>query len=119
MEIKFSLTFFRKYFRIPAEFKLHWCILVEIDESGTECRRLGVMLCGTDKVIDVAARNFVQTGLPTHISYRAELATRRTKEDEYAFIGSDGSRIIVPVTYVSDIYFRSVFSEELQYQMLI
>lgn len=117
MDIKFSLSFFRKYFRIPKGIKLCWCILVERSE-GHEQQRLGVMLCGTDKVIDVAARCFVQTGLPMYVSYEAVPAVRKAEGNSVVFTDGD-RRIEVAESYVSDIYFRCVYSEELQYQMLI
>lgn len=117
MEIKFSLSFFRKYFRIPSGVKLCWCILVEKSEKGEE-KRLGVMLCGTNKVIDVAARQFVQTELPTPVSYVAYVSHRSNSGDEIIFKYEDG-RLVLPVTYVADIYFRCVYSEEMMNLPLI
>jgi len=116
--IGFSLSFLRKYFCIPRVVKLRWCILVEQSE-GQENLRLGVMLCGTNKVIDVAARKFVQTGLPTPVSYSAVSAIRRNEGDEVVFYGADERRLYLPNTYVEDIYFRCIYSEEMMNQPLI
>lgn len=125
MEIKFSLSFFRKYFRIPSGVKLCWCILVEKSETG-EKKRLGVLLCGTNKVIDVAARCFVQIGLVSvPVTYSAYPARRKrltnsdTNFTEETFIADSGERIGVSPTYVQDIYFRCVYSEEMMNQPLI
>ena len=120
MDISFSLSFFRKCFRIPGGVKLRWCILVEKEDDGSEQQRLGVMLCGTNKVIDIAAREFVQTGLPMPVSYEAYPATRSAEGDECVFVASGTERRVnTPITYVSDIYFRCIYSEELMYQPLI
>lgn len=116
--IGFSLSFLRKYFRIPMVVKLRWCILVEQSE-GREQLRLGVMLCGTNKVIDVAARKFVETGLPTPVSYSTMSAIRRNEGDEVVFYGADERRLYLPCTYVEDIYFRCIYSEEMMNQPLI
>ena len=125
MDIGFSLSFFRKYFRIPGGVKLCWCILVEKSEKGEE-KRLGVMLCGTNKVIDVTARCFVQTGLVSvPVMYEAHPASRKmfTHSDtgftEEVFVTASGMRTWVPPTYVQDIYFRCVYSEEMMNQPLI
>lgn len=119
MEVKFSLSFFRKYFHIPNGMKLHWCVLVE-KSANDEQRRLGVMLCATNKVIDVASRQFVQTDmLLMPVLYKAYPAILRKEEDEFVFTAIDGTVLRFPESYVSDLYFRSVFSEEMLFQPLI
>ncbi|MBR1826001.1 MAG: hypothetical protein IJ770_05390 [Alphaproteobacteria bacterium] len=119
MDIQFSLSFFRKHFRIPSGVKLCWCILVERNEDGSEHPRLGVMVCGTSKVIDVAARQFAQIGLPTPVSYEAYVARRSVDGDEYVFTSPEDICVRVPDSYVRDIYFRCVYSEEMMNQPLI
>ena len=125
MDVKFSLSFFRKYFRIPRGVRLCWCILVEKSETGAN-KRLGVMLCGTNKVIDVAARCFVQIGLvgvsATYEVYpanRTKLTNPDTDFTGEAFVADSGESIQVSPTYVQDIYFRCMYSEEMMNQMLI
>ena len=110
--MKVSLNFFRDFFRIPKRVRLAWCILVERGEGGYEQVRLGVRLRGTDKAIDVALREFVQLNLPTQISYTAVPAERKADGDEFVFTGAQ-YEVRVPVTYVSDIYYRSVYSDAL------
>ena len=120
MKTDFSLRFFRKYFRIPLEVELCWCVLTEKDnETMEEQQRLGVMLCGTTKVIDVAARRFVQTGLPLPVSYEAFPAVCCHLDDEMVFNTRTGTQLRLPDSYVADIYFRSVYSEEMMNQPLI
>jgi hypothetical protein len=98
---------------------------VEKDELG-ERQLLGVMLCGTSKVIDVAARSFVQTGLMSapvtysaYPAHRGILKNPDTGLTEVSFVLPSGERILVPPTYVQDIYFRCVYSEEMLNQPLI
>lgn len=120
MERKFSLTFFRRYFHIPEGQKICWCILVEKSEEGKENQRLGVMLCGSNKVIDIAARQFVQVGLPMPVSYSAYPAQRHVDGDDFTFTHyPEGQSVMLPSTYVDDLYFRCVYSEEMMNQPLI
>ena len=119
METTFSLDFFRKHFHIPQGVRLCWCVIVKNDDEDEKARgRLGVMICDTSKVIDVAAREFVQTGSGLPLSYNAYPATVY-EGDEMVFETSNGYRVNVPDTYITDLYFRSVYSEELISQPLV
>lgn len=111
MKIQLSLGFFRDFFRIPKNMEIDWCILVERSPQGEKVR-LGVNLLAYNKAIDVAARQFVQVGTPTIVYYSAYPAKRRTVNDNVVFKGA-GYEIKIPKTYVTDIYYRSVYSKEM------
>ena len=117
MEQTLSLKFFRDFYRIPRTVGIGWCIIVERSATG-ENVRLGVSLPANNKVIDVAARQFIQIGLPTLVTYHAYPAVRKVEGDEVVFSGS-GYEIKVPKTYVTDIYYRSVYSKEMVQDTLL
>lgn len=112
-----DLGFFRELYQIPKNTEIDWCILVERSPKG-ENARLGIRLLAYDKVIDVAARQIVQLGLPTSTYYSAYPAKREVEGDEVVFTGS-GYMFRVPETYASDIYYRTVYSDELMKDTLI
>lgn len=116
MKNSFNLKFFRDFYRIPKTVGVYWCILVERSFQG-ENVRLGVGLADNNKVIDVAARTFVQIG-SFPVSYHAYKADRKVEGDEVVFTGS-GYEVRVPKTYVADIYYRSVYSKELAQDALL
>ena len=117
MEKTLSLKFFRDFYRIPRTVGIGWCILVEHSPNG-ETVRLGVSLPADNKAIDVAARQFIQLGLPALVTYNAYPAVRKIEGDEVVFSGS-GYEIKVPKTYVADIYYRSVYSKEMVQDTLL
>ena len=55
--------FLREFFRIPRKYRLVWAVIVETDRGGAKSCRLGVLLDGTSKVLDVMKRKFVQSEL--------------------------------------------------------
>lgn len=114
MKIGFNLKFFREYFHIPKNVKISWCILEEISNDSST-RRLGVMLEGTNKVIDVARKQFVQIMLWAPVFYQAEPAEKSVGRDEIYFYSLCDPDVFlsVPKSYVEDIYFRCVYSEQL------
>ena len=112
MEITFSLDFFRKFFRIPQSIRLCWCIVVKDngDDDEPAQGRLGVMICGKRKAIDVAEREIVETGTGLPLSFSAYPAVMYDG-DKMEFETSNGLFIDVPRTYIKDLYSRSVYSE--------
>ena len=58
-----NLVFLRRFYGIPRKHKLAWAIIVEEDKGGSKSCRLGVLLKGTPKAIDVMKRRFVQSEL--------------------------------------------------------
>ena len=111
MEIKFSLKFFREYFHIPRKVRLQWC-LIEYLIDGKSVFNLGVKLGNADKVIDVAKRQFVQQRYaPVYCNVFA--AQRKSGPTAYVFVNSLGKKLTLPKSYVKDVYFRSIYSQEL------
>ena len=118
MKVKNTLRFFREFYHIPQRIKLKWCILQETHRS-TTVLRLGVVLIGTDKAIDVAARNFVQIDNSSEVNYKVLPARRVNCKNWFMYISNGETRLCTPKTYVHDIYFRSVYSPELQNSILL
>lgn len=58
-----SLEFMRRFYGIPRKYKMRWAVIVEENKDGEVCCRLGVLLDGTAKVVDVMKRKFIQSNL--------------------------------------------------------
>ena len=117
MKSKNSLAFFRKQFQVPQRVRLQWCILAE-DPSSITDEYLGVLVVGTNKAIHVPQRRFVQVdgrGQP-----KAYPAKKTANQKNIVFYSEDGrKKLSIPKHYISDIYFRSVYSQKLIDQFLI
>lgn len=111
MEIRFSLECIRKIFHIHPRKKIFWCVLVEKFPEG-ERYRLGVGLAHSNKAIEVGARRFVQLNGSALVSYHAYPAKKSKKDGMYTF-RSCGGCVEVPETYISDVYYRSIYSEDM------
>lgn len=116
MEIKFTLTFLREYYRIPKRMKLQWCIVEEVSRSrsGEPERELrpGVLLSGTNLYIDIAQRRFFSTLKIGNVSRTAH-AAKRTGDGNHFVFSADGLTVRVDKNYVQDLYYTSVYREEL------
>ena len=107
-----TLKFFRHYFEIPARFPLQWGVVRETSPQGDELR-LAVLLKGTDRYIDVAMRRFFQT-IDTPIIKRQTAPAQRTSlPDAYQYLAETGWRVVKPKSFIRDIYFTALFSEDL------
>ena len=73
-----GLVFLRRFFGIPRKYKLAWAVIVEIDKEGSKSCRLGVLLGGTPKAIDVIKRRFVQSELSLPVKRNTYPATKKT-----------------------------------------
>lgn len=116
MEIKTTLKFFREYFRIPKKVSLRWCVIEEMYDMSL-LKRIGVELVGTDKAVDVLRRCFIERD--SQGGYRFVPAKRIAKKEEYLFQCENGTSVEMPKRLVRDIYFRSVYSEEMIKQVLL
>ena len=117
MKSKNSLAFFRKQFQVPQRVKLQWCILVESPSLPTK-EYLGVLVVGTNKAIHVPQRRFVQ--VDGQDQPKAYPAKKTANQKNLVFCSEDGSKkLSIPKHYISDIYFRSVYSQKLIDQFLI
>ncbi|MBO6281365.1 MAG: hypothetical protein J6N49_02410 [Alphaproteobacteria bacterium] len=84
-----SLGFLRRFFGIPRKYKLAWAVIVEIDKEGSKSCRLGVLLSGTPKAIDVMKRRFVQSELLLPVKRNTYPATKKC-ERGYAQFDTQG-----------------------------
>ena len=118
MERKNSLAFFRKHFRVPKKVKLQWCILVKNDNP--LAKRLGILVTGTDKAIDVPLRRFIQIAPDDQDGFTAHPAQKKKTKSCLIFTSVDGKNLLtIPEEYISDIYFRAIYSPKLMEQFLI
>ncbi len=109
MKTKSTLGFFREFHRMPKRQKLAWCVFPKVanDESSLQ---LGVLLVGTDKLIDVAAGRSAQVKRAKE--YRPEVATRSSEGDYYVYRTATGRVLRLPKNYVADMYRTMVYSPE-------
>ena len=56
-------SFLRQFFGIPRKYKLSWAVIVEKGKDGSKLCRLGLLLEGTPKAVDVMKRRFIQNEL--------------------------------------------------------
>lgn len=107
-----TFKFFRNYFHIPARIPLQWCLIRESSKLGDNLR-LGILLKGTDRYIDVAMRRFFQTIDCPLIKRECSPAQRHAQKNDYTYISEAGWTLTKSKHYIRDIYFCSIFSEEL------
>lgn len=58
-----SKKYLREFFAIPHRYKLVWAVIVEKGKDGSKSCRLGLLLDGTPKAVDVMKRRFIQNEL--------------------------------------------------------
>ena len=58
-----SKRFLREFFGIPRKYKIVWAVIVEKNRDGSKLCRLGLLLEGTPKAVDVMKRKFIQNEL--------------------------------------------------------
>ena len=117
MNIKSTLGFFREVHGIPKRQKLAWCVFPKVanDESSLQ---LGVMLIGTDKLINVATGRFVQAKKAEDLC--PDIATRSSEGDWFVYRTSDNTHVLrLPKNYVADMYQTMVYSPELMDSYLL
>lgn len=97
-----SLTFVKMVHRIPKKQKVTWALLPIV---GTAKYDLGVLLVGTDKVLNIRTGRFEQ-------AERAKIASRRKEGDWYEY--SAGETVCrLPKYYVSDAYYTRVYNTDM------
>lgn len=111
-----SFSFFRSYYHIPAGRKLWWALIRETVGGQTEIR-LGMCLTGhPDLYLDVARRRFfsvipAETGAT--VIREVFPAIRTVRKEVFRYTADNGLIREFPKNYVRDLYFTSVYSEEL------
>ena len=110
--VKNNLTFFRNYFKIPRKYKLSWCVIVVYSDERK--LRLGVNLVGSGKIIDVAKGEFARLDSDYSCdTYTAFNAVRKSRGDFFEYHATNGSVLTLPKTFVNDVFYKKVYSEEL------
>ena len=105
-----TLQFIRDFHRIPKKQKLAWCIIHYPDAERPErCLRLGVLLVGTSKAIDIADGIFIQNCQ----NQNAMKATRKKVGDWYVYECEEGYAIQLPDSFIEDMYFKRIYSTNL------
>ena len=106
MDLRFfnSFKFLRRYFNLPGNKKLKWGIVEESHSSEDAEFRLCVLICGTDKYIDIAARRIFSQANCRLIKRLAVPAKRLSAGKEYAYIADNGWLIRLPKTFIADVY---------------
>ncbi len=110
-----SLSFFRKYFQIPASQKLSWALITETVRGETEVR-LGVVFTNHPNVyLDVAMRRFFWEleFFNGHIVRKVYPARRIAQKDTFLYVTEGGLSEEFPKSFIADIYFPSVYSSQL------
>ena len=107
--LKSTFKFIREVHGIPKSQKLSWCLIIySASEREERLVRLGVALLGTDKAIDLTDGVFIND----NSRHKVELATRRTMGDYYIY-ESDNHVERLPYSFVSDMYYKRVYSKEM------
>lgn len=110
-----SLVFLRRFYRIPRKYKLAWAIIVEEDKSGSKSCRLGVLLTGTPKAIDVMNRRFVQNELLLPVKRKTYPAKKRSDGDcvQFDTLGDVHETVRLSRNELNVEYFTACYSPEL------
>ena len=113
---KNTFKFIREIHRIPKSQKLAWCIIHYPDAERPERRlRLGVILEGTDKAIDLADGVFIQNCS----NQKAMIATREKQGDWYHYECQEGYTLHLPYYFISDMYYKRIYSTDLMDSYLL
>ncbi len=98
-----TFVFLRRYYNIPKNKPLKWCIVKESTSKGTELR-LGVSIEGTDLYIDIAQRRMFSVVSCGLIERSVFPARRKSSGKNFKYTTRDGWFITKPKTYIMDIY---------------
>lgn len=113
---KNTLKFIREVHHIPKSQKLAWCIIHYPNAERPERQlRLGVLLVGTDKAIDVADGVFVQN----RSNQKAMVATREKLGDWYCYECEEGYVLRLPDSFISDMYYNRIYSRDMMDNYLL
>lgn len=106
----------RRFYGIPRKYKLSWAVIVEESKDGQISCRLGVLLDGTAKVVDVKNRRFIQSELLMPVK-RFVYPAKKTRDGRYVQFDTLDKQVNKSVRMCMnelDVeYFTSRFSPEL------
>ena len=111
LERKSTLQFIRDFHRIPLRQKISWCIIA-YDRADCTKDRIGVFLEGTNKAIDLSTGNFEQVGREENATRRVFIVKRESEGDWHLYRHPE--RVVrLPKYYISDMYYRRVYSRDM------
>ncbi|MBQ8482653.1 MAG: hypothetical protein IJ532_09030 [Alphaproteobacteria bacterium] len=107
--------FLRGFFGIPNRYRLVWAVIVETDKDGAKSCRLGLLLDGTPKVLDVMKRRFVQCELLLPVKRVTYPAKKRLdgKYVQFDTLGDVHETVRLNRSELDVEYFTARFSPEL------
>ena len=107
--------FLREFFGIPSKYQLFWSVIVETDKDGAKSCRLGLLLGGTSKVLDVMKRKFVQSELLLPVKRVTYPAKKRSdgKCVQFDTLGDVHETVRLNRSELDVEYFTARFSPEL------
>lgn len=111
-----SKKYLREFFAIPHRFELSWAVIVETDKDGIKSCRLGLLLKGTTKAVDVMKRKFIQAELLEPVKRVTYPAKKSTWGGYVQFDTTDPNvheTVRVNKGYMNVEYFTARFSPEL------
>lgn len=113
-----TLAFLRRFFGIPRKYKMKWAIIVEENKDGqVECR-LGVLLSGTHKTVDVINRRFVESELQLPVKRMTYPAKKKNDGRSVQFDTLDDKvckSFRISKSKLHEVYFTAHYSPELMY----
>lgn len=121
MEIKDFNTFkfLRAFYNIPSKIPLQWCIIKEWTPKEGTSLRLGISIGDGQTFVDIARRRFFSCiNLPA-CQRSFHPAQRISSKDNYIYQADDLLQIILPKSYIKDIYETSWYTKEILHKTLL
>ena len=110
-----SKRFLREFFGIPRKYKIVWAVIVEKGKDGSKSCRLGLLLDGTPKVLDVMRRRFIQNELLLPVERKAYPAEKSSdgKCVQFDTLGDVHETVRLSKNELDVEYFTAHYSPEL------
>jgi hypothetical protein len=110
-----SKSFLRDFFEIPRKYKLSWAVIVEKSKDGAKSCRLGLLLDGTPKVLDVMKRRFIQNELLLPVERKTYPAKKSSdgKRVQFDTLGDVHETVCLSKNELDVEYFTARYSPEL------
>lgn len=109
-------NFLREFFGIPRKYELLWAVIVEKNKDGSKSCRLGLLLKGTNKAVDVMKRKFIQAEILEPVKRMTYPAKKSTCGGYVQFDTKDPDvheTVRVNKGYLDVEYFTAKYSPEL------
>ena len=108
-------VFLREFFGIPRKYKVVWAVIVEKGNDGSKSCRLGLLLEGTPKAVDVMKRKFIQSELSMPVERKTYPAKKCSdgKWVQFDTLGDVHETVRLSKNELGVEYFTSHYSPEL------